>query len=128
MDTFGRLPNEINDYIKKLYDDPIIALEKEDNKHYLCICYPTNKIKLLLIPYHKGCMFYEPEMRDFEKFIIEKKLYSHYQVYPDPIQLLIKVDTSIIIRLNNMHYITLNITCLDQLIEVLTQYYNICKN
>ena len=38
-------------YIKKLYDDPIITLEKVRNQHYLCICYPTNKIKLLLVSF-----------------------------------------------------------------------------
>jgi hypothetical protein len=126
MDTFGRLPNEINEYIKKLYDDPIITLEKVDDQYYLCICYPTNKIKLLLIPYIRHD-FYEYRMEQFQKFITEKKLYYHYQVYPHH-KICIIVDTLITIRINKMHNITLAITCLDQLIEVLTQYYNICKN
>lgn len=100
--------------LKKLYDDPIITLEKADNQHYLCICYPTNKIKLLLIPRHIYNYFYKPSMKMFHKFIIEKKY-----TYPNQI----KVDIVITIRINKIH----KITCLDQLIEVLTQYYNICK-
>lgn len=120
MDTFGRLPNEVNDYIKSLYNAPMMTLEHSGPDCYLCITYPTNAFKILI---HKRRFNDGFNLTNLEQFIENRTKY----IYRYDNNLIIDINTDIHITIDKVNHIILSIEYLDQLMEIFTQYYNLIK-
>jgi hypothetical protein len=126
LDTFGRTPNEINNYIKELYNTPQIFFTQEYGKFNLHIKYPySEQIFCFQIEIYKNndgvqCVNFDR----LNEFIddLKNKRPSYYEYNFNSYQnFSIRVNHSIIIK--QLLYTThLHINHLDQIIEAFTKY------
>jgi hypothetical protein len=129
MDTFGRCPSEINNYIQSLYFSPIIKIIPLNTyTHQFEIKYPYSHTK-----YNIETPLY---CKSLQQTYCDEKIYNQLDefikdmVHNKPCQynsrhnLTIKVNQDIQINISSNIFIQLNINCKDELIKSLTEYKN----
>jgi hypothetical protein len=129
MDSFGRLLDDVLQYVRTLYYLPIITLEEIDNKYYyIIIKFPYGTCKFELFELYDGynMNYYYRLLKALRESIdrITNLQGSHKFLFFDR-AIFIKINTTISISNNaRINTLTIPIECKDALVSVLNQYYD----
>lgn len=128
MDSFGRLPDDVLQYVRTLYFLPIITLDEINNIYYIVIKFPYGTCKFELFElYNRYNIKYNYRLLKSLRECIDciNNVQGKFKISLFDRAIFIKINTTIAIsNTSRMDTLILPIECKDALVSVLNQYYD----